>query len=277
MSNKAWSFLNLFSVFVVLAFNWASQAGRLGRATVGAISRKYDTLFTPSGYAFSIWGLIFLALIAFAGYGIYRSFRYDQGNDFIRDSAPWFIGANLMNAGWVIAFTQEWIGTSLVLIFALLACLILIIRKLRMERWDAPIGTIAFVWWPICLYSGWISVAAIANAALYLKFLGWTGGESLGPATWTVAMVLVAIALNIFMVLSRNMREFALVGVWALIAIAVRHQDTSGLLYYTPLAGAVLLVIVVSWHGYRNRATNPLLKFRQRFAPSDASRPSNPE
>ncbi len=266
--NKTWSYLNLLSAMLVLAVNGISQSGMWPYPAVGEISRKYDTLFTPAGYAFAIWGLIFIGLLAFAIYGIYRSSRYDRDNEFIARSAPWFIGANLLNAAWVVVFTREWIGMSLLVIVGLLACLAAIIRRLNMERWDAPIGTIAFVWWPICFYSGWVSVAVIANAALYLEYLGWDGW-GIGPVQWALALVLVAFALNVFMVLSRNMREFALVGIWALAAIAFRHQESSGPLFYVPLAGAALLLLLVGWHGYRNRRTNPMRKFQERFTHDD--------
>ena len=52
--------------------------------------------------------------------------------------------------------------------------MILVIR-LNMERWDAPFPIIAFVWWPICIYSGWIAVATIANATTVLYDAGWNG------------------------------------------------------------------------------------------------------
>lgn len=270
--NKTWSYLNLLSVLIVLLVNGISQTGIWPYPTVGEISRKYDTLFTPAGYAFAIWGLIFIGLLGFAIYSIYRSYRYDRDNEFIGRSAPWFIGANLLNAAWVVVFTKVWIGISVLLIFGLLGCLILIIRRLHMERWDAPIGTIAFVWWPICLYSGWVSVAALANSALYLQFVQWDGW-GIRPESWTLALVLVAIALNVFMVLSRNMREFALVGAWALAAIALRHWGTTGPLCYVPLAGAAWLILLAGWHGYKNRSTNPMTKLRERFTHSDLENP----
>ena len=38
---------------------WLSQTGQFG-PTNGAISDRYPTLLVAAGYAFSIWGLIFL-------------------------------------------------------------------------------------------------------------------------------------------------------------------------------------------------------------------------
>jgi len=44
-----------------------------------------------------------------------------------------------------------------------------------MELWDAPISVIAFLWWPFVFYSGWVTVASIANVSSYLVKIGWDG------------------------------------------------------------------------------------------------------
>ncbi|SFB47575.1 hypothetical protein SAMN04489723_11263 [Algoriphagus aquimarinus] len=59
------------------------------------------------------------------------------------------------------------------------------------------------------------------------------------------------------MIFTRNLREFACVGVWALIAISVRHWGSIPELQWTALLGAILLFIAISYHGYKNRATAP--------------------
>jgi len=66
--------------------------------------------------------------------------------------------------------------------------------------------------------------------------------------------------LNIFMIITRNMREFAMVGVWALVAIAVRHWGEIPALQWTALAWAIVVFIAVSIHAYQNRDTNPFKK-----------------
>ena len=127
-----------------------------------------------------------------------------------------------------------------------------------MERWDAPLKVIATVWWPICAYSGWIAVATIANISAYLAKTEW---EVLFSAQqWTVIMISVAGLLNLFMIYNRNMREFALVGIWAITAIAVRHWSELPLIKWTSVFWAAMLFIAVALHGYRNRETNPFKK-----------------
>jgi hypothetical protein len=134
--------------------------------------------------------------------------------------------------------------------------------RLRLEIWDAPLHTIVFVWWPVCIYLGWIVVASVANVAAYLVSTGWEGGF-LTPATWTVIMIAIATVIYLLLVFTRNMREAAVVGIWAFIAIAVRQWSVYDEIVYTAMAGTLVLLLVVSWHGYKNRDTSPFKKLQQ--------------
>jgi hypothetical protein len=193
---------------------------------------------------------------------------FSRGLDdaFISQMGPWLIIANLANGAWVWFWLTEQTGISVAMMWIILISLIVIIIRLNMERWDAPLPVIAWVWWPLCLYSGWIAVATIANIAAWLTKIGWEFLFS--DLVWTIIMVIVAALLNVFMILTRNMREFAIVGVWALLAIAIRHWGEIPSLQWTALVGAVVLLIAISIHGYRNRATSPLVKWRERKKPT---------
>ncbi|WP_378181023.1 tryptophan-rich sensory protein [Aquimarina sp. SS2-1] len=262
---KTLSILNLISVIYVIGINYISEAVRFNDTTVGELSRKYDNLFTPSGYAFAIWLLIFTGLIAYSIYQIKHSFFNSDKASYIEKTGYWFFLANLCTGSWVIAFTYEYIGLSLLIMFGIVFCLSKVVINTNMERWDAPIGIIAFQWWPICLYLGWISVATIANVTIYLTKINWQG-FGLNDVTWTVIMVVVAVLLNLFMILKRNMREFAMVGAWALFAIYVRHNGDYDSIAYTALAGAVVLIIASGIHGFINRKSNPAKKLQERFS-----------
>lgn len=261
---KTLALLNLCSVILVIAINYVSQAIRINETTIGEISNKYFNLFTPASYAFAIWGLIFLALLAYGIFQVRRAFFSDKPSDFIEQTSYWFVLANILNCAWVFAFAYEYTGLSVLIMLGILGSLIKIILSTNMERWDAPIGIIAFVWWPICLYSGWIAVATIANISAYLSKLGWDGGF-LSESAWTIVLIIIATALNLVMIKTRNMREFAAVGVWALFAIYIRHKGDMETIAYTALAGSIVLFLAIGVHGYQNRKTNPAFKLMERL------------
>ena len=251
--------LNLLSVILVIIVNYFSQTLQLNNNTIGSLSQEYRNLFTPEGYAFSIWGVIFLALLAYSGYQVYVAFFSNLDDDLIINTGPWFAIANFANAGWVVVWLYEFTGLSVIFMFIILISLIMVILKTRMELWDASLSIIAFTWWPICLYAGWITVATIANVASYLAKIGWDGWF-FTERQWTITMILVAVLLNVLIIYRRNMREFAAVGIWALIAIYVRHSDRMPNIAYVALAGAIILTIYALYHGYVNRKTNPMYR-----------------
>lgn len=254
------SVLNLLSVILMIIVSYYSQAIRLNNNTIGGVSEHYENLFTPAGYAFSIWGLIYLALLVYCFFQLNRVFVSDKNTEFIHQTGPWFIIANVANAAWVVAWLYENTLLSVILMFLILGSLIKIILNTNMERWDAPPKIIAFTWWPICFYAGWITVAAIANVSAHLSNVGWRWLFS--EQQWTIILIVIAVAINLLIVYRRNMREFALVGIWALVAIYVRHiGENNSLVAYTALAGSLVIFGYVSYHGYVNRKTNFMYQF----------------
>lgn len=261
---KTLALLNFFSVVFVIGVNYISQALRLNDTTIGEISSKYENLFTPASYAFAIWGLIFLGLIAYSVFQVRLAYFSDKSAEFIVQTGYWFALANFLNAAWVFAFVYDFTGLSVLIMIGILFSLIKIILSTNMERWDAPIEIIVFVWWPICIYCGWIAVATIANVSAYLSKLGWDGGF-LSEASWTIVMMIIATGLNVVMIRKRNMREFAAVGVWAIFAIYIRHKEAYENIAYVALMLSLLILAAILRHGYQNLRTNPLNKFKERF------------
>ena len=259
---KTYATLNLIVTLAMIGINYYSSVVGINGNTVGELSAEYNNLFTPAGYAFSIWGFIFLLLLFHAYYQIKKAFWDTEHSDFLLEMGPWLIIANLANASWVIAWSMELTGLSVFLMLTLLFSLTKLILNLNMERWDAPFKVIRWIWWPIVFYAGWIGVATIANIAAYLAKLEWQWLFS--EETWTMIMISVAVALNLFMLIMRSMREFAAVGVWALLAIAVRHWDVYPSLQWTALSGVVILVIAMNIHAFIHWNTNPLKKMLDR-------------
>ena len=254
--------LNTLTLAATLLLNYLAGSGRLGEKSIGAVSAQYPTLLTPASYAFSIWILIYLLLIAFVGY---QWVTYLKGRDYtlLKDTGGWFSLANVTNALWVIAWTREALGLSVFLIFLLVLSLIQLLIRLRLEVWDAPLRIILFVWWPVCIYMGWIVLASITNVAVYLKGLGWEGGF-LSPQVWAVGLIALGTGLYLFLTFTRNMREAALVGVWGFIAIAYKQWDSQEAVVLTALLSAGILFIAAAYHGYKNKAASPYRKLKNK-------------
>lgn len=250
------SILNVLAVLFAIGINYYSQLYTIHGNRVSDMSDEYNNLFTPAGYAFSIWGIIFIALLIFAGYQVYRTFAQKQTFNFISQTGLWFVLANVCNGLWVMVWLYDYTWLSVVIMLVILFSLIKIVVNTNMERWRAPSKTIVFGWWPISIYAGWIAVATIANIAAYLSKLGWDGGF-LSPTNWTLVMIVIATLLNLVMIYTRGMREFAVVGAWALIAIYMRHQNSYELIATTALVGAVLILISTFGHAFMNRKINP--------------------
>lgn len=253
---------NAVAFLITLIINYTASSGLINGQTIGDISAQYENLFTPAGYAFSIWGLIYLMLAGFVIYQARGLFKKVDDNNFILQIGWWFVISCIANSLWIVAWVHDYIGLSVILIALLLFSLIKIIVNTNMERWDAPFPKIVLLWWPFCLYSGWITVAIIANISAYLTKIGWNGW-GLSDVTWAITMIIIAGLVNLFMIITRNMREFAGVGIWGLMAVAVSSWSIHQSIVVAAITVSVILFIAISIHGYQNQATAPHIKFQQ--------------
>lgn len=250
---------NIIAFLLVLVVNYYSNTGAINSETMASVSAKYQNLFTPAGYAFSIWGLIYFALLGFVIYQAQGLFGKNEAPKALHQVGWWFVISCSANLLWVFAWLNEMPGLSVFIMLVLLLSLIMITIRTRMELDDEPLPVIAFVWWPFSFYSGWISVALIANVAAYLTSIRWNG-FGISEVSWTIIMILIAGGINLLITWTRNMREFALVGVWGLVAIAVANWEQQETIVVTALGVAVVLFVSSSIHGYKNRETNPWKK-----------------
>ena len=261
---KILQFANIIAFAITIYFNYASSAGVFNNTTQADMSAAYQNLFTPAGYAFAIWGLIYLLLLGFIVYQARSLFTTVRDDAFVLKTGWWFVLSCAANSLWCYLFVSEMLLASVFVIFFLLFCLLKIVVNNRMELDDKPISVIVFLWWPFVIYSGWLTVACIANVSLYLVKLEWNG-FGISPTLWTLFMIGIATSINLLVTWRRNMREFALVGAWALVAIAVANWESIASIQFIALAAAAILVLSSSIHAFKNRDTNPAKKCMEYF------------
>jgi hypothetical protein len=258
-SHKIYSIINALVLIIVIWWNYYTNTGNIEGKTVGELSAVLDNYFTPAGYAFAIWGIIYLALVAQAIYLVWVAFRKETDSDFISQMGPYLIMTNCLNAAWLWFWLTENTGLSVVVMLAMLFALVILILNLRMNLPSQRKSGNWLVRVPISIYAGWITVATVANISAYLAKIGWSGW-GISEITWTIVMIAVAALVNIFIAFSRNLIAFPLVGVWALVAISVRHAGTVNLLQGAALIAAALILLALGSHliRYKMKAKTPL-------------------
>ena len=259
MNNPRFRVIYHFLLLIILLFwNYIGQTGQLPY-NISEISNKYESLFTPASFTFSIWGVIYLGLLIHSIYLIWIAFRR-RGNylELIR-SAPILSLAYTIMIFWIWFWGNDQVGIAMFLLFAILLCLIYLVRKLRMELWDAPLSIMAFIWWPIDIFFGWICVASIANTSIYLTSIAWNRW-GISESGWTIIIVGVVTALGLYLIAKRNMREVAAVFIWALFGIAFVNWEAHQEVSLSCIAAMSTLGIYSSFHAWQNRATLPFIR-----------------
>jgi len=207
---------NIAAFSIAIAVNVLSNTLPINGQTMAEVSARYQSLFTPAGFTFSIWGVIYFFLLIFV---VYQALPAQRDDQVIAHIGPYFRINCLANASWLIAFHFELLVVSLLIMLILLGTLIRIYQGLSDDasrktglRWVA-----AFL--PFSLYFAWICVATIANLSAVQVALGW---EDLGlsPMQWTLLKLAVVAALGAIMSLRYRDLPFILVVAWAALGIA---------------------------------------------------------
>ena len=236
---KSKRIIMIISLLVVLGVNFLANTLPINGLTTGEVSDQFPILFVPAGYVFSIWGLIYFALIAFSIYSITPKGLANQDIDGI---TGWFVAANLFNAAWIFLWHYLQFLLTLIPIFGLLISLLAIYLKLRVGRKQRKFVEKLLVEVPFGIYLGWATVAVVANVSQVLFSEGWQGA-SLSAPIWTVLMLTVATLLGVLMIFTRKEIAYPLVLAWAFVGIYIKHGSVP-LVAITALVAAILLAVL---------------------------------
>jgi benzodiazapine receptor len=226
----------VLSTVVVIVMNGLANALPLNGQTTGEISDRFDVYFVPAGYVFSIWGLIYLALIA---YSIYQALPSQRQNPRLRSTGYLYVLTCLANIAWLFFWHYELFVLTMVAMIALLLLLIAVYLGLGTGRTRVSVAETWLVRVPFSIYLGWITVATIANATSLLVYLNWSGW-GISPEAWAVIMLIAAVAIASAVSINRGDAAYVAVIVWAFAGIAVKHSGTPAV----SIAAGLLAVIV---------------------------------
>ncbi|AHJ96010.1 tryptophan-rich sensory protein [Hymenobacter swuensis] len=248
----AWRWAASAAIVGNIALNYVSQRFPFNGQTNADVSGKYPTPLTPAGYAFSIWGVIFLSLLVYAVWQLLPAQRRHPLPDAV---ARPLVLVNGLTGLWLVVFAYELLPLSVVVMLGILAGLAVVYGRVRhfARRGEAPV----WVNIPFGLYLGWISVALVVNATVALG-TRWQVSEAKGIE---IAIILVGIVAGLALNVTKRFRELAypaavtwgLVGIWA----ARRAADDTLVLSWMALAAAGLVTVAalgLVWWGRENKA-----------------------
>lgn len=212
------------SIVLTIVVNTLANALPLNGLNTGQISDRFNVYFTPAGYVFSIWGLIYIGLIAFA---IYQALPAQRENPRLRATGWWIVLGGLANSAWIFLWHYEIFPLTLLAMLLLLFTLIITYLRLGVNRVKVTRSEKLAAHLPFSIYLGWITVATVANATSLLDYLGWNG-FGISPVSWMWIILAAVLVIAMIMNFTRRDVGYTLVILWAVAGIALKHTSTTG-------------------------------------------------
>ena len=212
--------INLIGFLATIVVNALANAVPINGKTTGELSDLYPNLFVPAGVTFSIWALIYILLAIFAVYQIVAPNKIASG--FLNRIGPLFILASAANIVWIFLWHYQRVPASLVVMLVLLGSLLAIYLRLGVGLGTASWREKLLVQLPFSVYLGWITVATIANVTALLVHVGWNRFGAT-EELWTIVVLVVAAAITLAMLFTRNDLFYALVVLWAFLGILLKR------------------------------------------------------
>jgi hypothetical protein len=165
-----------------------------------------DPPIQPAGYAFAIWGVIYLWLLGSAGFGL---FRRDTARDW--DAGRWGLFVSLaIGASWIaVALTAPVMATLLIWVMLAGALWALMRAPDRDRGWNAL---------PIGLYAGWLTAASCVALGTVAMGYGWGS-----PLAVSWIMLVLALVLSVALTLRLRTPSYPIAVAWALAGIVAAN------------------------------------------------------
>ena len=227
------------AVFAVVAPLVQNLAG-LG-LTQAEFAADGNSTLRVAGYAFSIWGLIYLGVLAYA----VRQVLPQTGESTVINRMGWpsavaFVGIGL----WIIVAAMNLKAASVMIIFASL--LALLVPMLAIARPIRSLGRFdrdrLLAVWPLAALAGWLTVASPLNLVTTLTAFNALPA-ALSPTGWAVLAIVAVVAVAIGVAAVLRTLAYPLPVAWGLLGAFVAEQADNPVVGFTALAGAVLVLL----------------------------------
>jgi benzodiazapine receptor len=232
-------YLAVLATVAVIGVNAAANIVPINGVNTGEISARYPTGFTPAGWVFSIWGLIYLGLVAFA---VFAARVPPERSARVRSIEPAYLVSCAANALWIFMWHYGLILESLALMVVLLVSLIVVYVRLQSTLAASPAEGLC-VDMPFSLYLGWITTAVLANLAAWFYEIQVYPFD-LAMNDWAILTVVTATAIYTAIGVRTRDAIFTAVFAWASLGIVLQTLETGPAVRLAAAAGCAVMVVV---------------------------------
>lgn len=212
---------------------------------IGEIATRFPSLVIPAGYAFAIWGPIFLLGLIYAAYQMAPSRREDP---LLRRVGWPLAGAFLLNGVWEVSVLLRQPVLLQVIIAGILVCAA--VAFVRLVRSDAGALGRAGRWLvtpTVALLFGWITAANVVSFNDMLVELGILGTGFGSALVGGVLLILGGLVAAAFVLVGRGgpvqgYAFYAAAVLWGLVGVVANQYDAS----LVTSSAAVLAALVVA-------------------------------
>jgi len=232
---KSISIIGLLLFIVMIYFNYLSGIGAINNISAGDVSNKYPTLFTPAGFTFSIWGIIYLFGFLFVIRLLWVASRKNSITE-VNQLSLYYSLSCIINTFWLFSWHYDILWLSELLMLSLLLILILLYQKISKSNIQST-GVFLVTSAPISIYLGWITVATVANTSVWLTSMGWFG-QPFPESFWAGTMVIIAAAISFMVLVKKRDYFFGMVYLWAAYGIMIARIND-------PVPGSIWIVRII--------------------------------
>ena len=208
-------------VLTALVNGLAGSTTLLGGKFTAEISDMNPTLITPAGYVFLIWGVIYILLGIFV---VFQTLPNEKVKDYQNRIGWLFVLSSLLNIFWLFLWQYEYLSLSVVPMFLLLATLIATYMCLNIGKSAVSLREKLAVHLPFSVYLGWITIASIANVAVFLVSENWDG-FGISQETCATLIIIIALLITLLAIVTRRDVAYGLVIIWALVGMPMKQSE----------------------------------------------------
>ncbi len=242
--------LNITLFGTVITVNALANIIPFNGQTTGELSDSFNSLVTPAGYVFSIWGLIYTLLAVFV---VYQALPSQKENRNLDKLGYAFVWSCIFNVAWIFAWHfNQFLLSELFMLGLLVSLMVAYVRLGIGQQKGLSVRERIATHLPFSIYLGWITAATILNTTVLLLSIGFTGGAN--APFFGVAMIIAAVIIGITVLLRRGDFPYTMVLVWAFIGIAVAESGITPIVVTTAILAAIIMFSISTAQLVRKKA-----------------------